>query len=269
MILLSDNPLAPFLARMISRSALDRAEQEAILNLRGHPVQVQANRDIAAPGDSVDHVSLVVDGLVARFGQNSEGQRQITAVYIAGDLADLASVVVPDSGSALQALTVTTLLKFPHSAVQAVARRYPAIAEAFWRECAIESAMLSEWMVNVGRRDARTRTAHLLCEMACRHQASGASGRFSFGFPVTQIQLADMLALTPVHVNRTLRALRDLGLANVRSRSVEILDWNGLVAVGDFDPTYLQVDAAANNNGVAAMPGAAAPGLGARNARIA
>jgi CRP-like cAMP-binding protein len=226
--------------------------------LPGHPVQVQSNRDFVRLGERVDHACLVVDGLVGRFGQNDQGGRQITALHIAGDMADLHSVVTPQAASALQALTTTTLLKISHRSLRDAVRRYPALAEAFWRECVIDAGILSEWVVNVGRRDARARTAHLLCEMAFRYEAAGAKVGFSFAFPPTQAQLADMLALTPVHVNRTLKGLREEGLAEIRDRTAHILDWTGLLHAGEFDPWYLHLRA--NDDGAAEKALATAAG---------
>jgi CRP-like cAMP-binding protein len=241
MSLLDPNPFRSFFDKLASRSTLGDAERQAILSLPGHPVQVQCNRDFVRLGERVDHASLVVDGLIGRFGQNKEGQRQITAVHISGDMADLHSVVAPDAGSALQALSVTTVMKVPHAALREAARRYPAIAEALWRECVVDAAVLAEWIVNVGRRPARARAAHLLCEMACRYEREGQNVGFSFGFPATQTHLADILALTPVHVNRMLKLLRQQELAHVYNRTVHILDWSGIVEAGEFDPSYLRI----------------------------
>ena len=241
MSLSDSNPFDAFLEKMAYRSPLGAEEREAILALPGHPVQVRCNHDFVRLGERVDHACLVVDGLIGRFGQNRRGDRQITAVYIPGDMADLHSVVVPDARSALQALTVTTIMKVPHHALRDVARRYPAIAEAFWRECVIDAAILSEWVVNVGRRDAKASAAHLLCEMACRYEEAGKQVGFTFEFPATQTHLGDMLALTSVHVNRTLKALRDEEVAHVRDGVVRVLDWQRLIKVGEFDPSYLQI----------------------------
>jgi len=231
---------ARFLDKLTSRSALGADERAAILALPGHPVQVQGNRDFVRLGERVDHSCLIVEGLVGRFGQNSDGNRQITALHVPGDMADLHSVVVPDASAALQAVSVATLVKVPHVALRSVARRYPAIAEAFWRECVADAAILSEWVVNVGRRDARARTSHLLCEMATRYAATGPGSQFSFSFPVTQNHLADMLALTPVHVNRTLKGLREDGAVELRGRMAHVLDWTRLTEMGEFDAGYLQ-----------------------------
>ena len=257
MILSTTDPFHRFVEKLASRSALGEEERRALLNLPGHPLQIQCNRDFIRLGERVDHSCLVVDGLVGRFGQNSDGQRQITAVHIPGDMADLQSVVAPDASPALQAVTATTILKVPHTALRRAASRYPAIAEAFWRECVVDAAVLAEWVVNVGRRDARTRAAHLLCEMACRYEAAGDKVGFGFAFPVTQGHLGDMLALTPVHVNRTLRTLREDRILDVHNRRVSVLDWDRLTEVGEFDGAYLQIGKSANDNLIARL--AAAP----------
>jgi CRP-like cAMP-binding protein len=222
-------------------------EQHAILNLPGHAAQMQANRDFVRLGEKSDHACLIVAGLVGRFGQNKNGARQITAIHVPGDMPDLHSVVQPESSSALQALSVATILRVPHQSIRQVAAQYPAVAEALWRDCTVDAAILSQWVVNVGRRDAKCRLAHLLCEMATRLEAIGDSNNVEFPFAVTQQQLADATGMTPVHINRTLKVLRQDGLANVRERSVQIADWKGLVAAGDFDADYLAIDIAAAN----------------------
>ena len=231
-----------FLNRLIRRSRLTEQEQEAILGLPAKPVQVQANRDVVRMGDVVDHAYLVVDGLVAQFDQTSQGARQITALFIPGDMPDLHSVVHPQVGWALQALTTTTLVTVPHMALRSIAARHPAIAEAFWRDGIVDAAILSQWVVNLGRRDAQQRMAHLFCELAVRYEQIGTKRTDAFPFPITQAQLADVLGLTAVHVNRVLQKLRTEGVV-LEHRMMQILDWKRLASLGDFDGIYLQTDA--------------------------
>lgn len=234
-------PLQPFVDKLVSRSQLGHAEQRALLSLPANPVQIQTNRDFVRLGERVHHASFVVAGLVGRFGQNREGNRQITAVHIPADMANLHSVVAPDACAALQALSVTTILRVPHDALRAVARRFPAIAEAFWRECVVDAAVLAEWIVNVGRRDARSRLAHLLCEITCRVEGKGGKVGSTIPFPATQLHMADMAGLTSIHVNRSLQSLRRDGIVDVHSREIHILDWKRLRQVGDFDADYLRI----------------------------
>lgn len=232
--------LQPFLNRLTSRSVLTDEEQQAILNLPGHAEQVQPHRDFVPLGDIADHVSLIVAGIVGRFDQTSDGARQITAIHIPGDICNLHSVVQPLAISALEALSVATILRIPHVAIRAAAARYPAVAEALWRDCTVDAAILAEWVVNVGRRDAKTRVAHLMCEMATRLDAGKGANDFVFDFPVTQAQLAEATAMTAVHVNRTLQSLRADGLLEWHQRLIRVPDWDALVERAEFKPSYLQ-----------------------------
>lgn len=236
--------LQRYLDRLLSRSILTEEEKDAVLDLPCHFESVRPHEDFVGLGVDVDHACLVVEGFVGRFDQNSNGARQITAIHIPGDMADLHSVVQPRTTSALQALSLTMILRVPHEAIRSAAARLPALAEAFWRDCMVDTAILSQWVINVGRRDARARICHLLCEIATRLRAPVDHGVIHFPFAVTQAQLADATGLTPVHVNRILKALRDEGLAAMSKREVKIFDWQRLVKTGDFDRRYLQVDVA-------------------------
>lgn len=235
-----DFDLRPFLDRLASRSRLDQAEQEALLGLPTRVLHVDAHRDVVHLNQTVNHVSIVVDGVIARFGQIAEGERQITALHIAGDAPDLHTVVVPSDAVPLQALSKAAILRVPHGDLRAVAARYPAVAEAFWRHCSVDAAITAKWVLNVGRRDAKARISHLLCEMAVRYNAHAGAGEVTFFFPLTQTQLADAIGMTAVHVNRTLKALAEEGLVTLSERTVRIADWTRLVARGEFDAEYLQ-----------------------------
>ena len=231
--------LQPFLDRLTGRSVLSEREQRQILDLPIRVRQVRPNEDFVRLGERVDHACLVAEGLVGRFDQNALGDRQITALHIKGEMPDLHSVVQPTATSALQALTTSTIIAVPHQALHAATTAYPAIAEALWRDTMVDAMILAQWVVNVGRRDARSRLAHLLCEMACRYRQTPRDGRVVFPLAMTQTQLADATGLTAVHVNRTLKALERIGTV-FRHKTVRIDDWDTLVEIGDFDRGYLQ-----------------------------
>ncbi|MBS0479904.1 MAG: Crp/Fnr family transcriptional regulator [Proteobacteria bacterium] len=226
---------------MTIRSVLTDDERDAVLALPAHAIKIRARQDFVHLSEETNYSCLIASGLVGRFGQTSTGVRQITAFHLPGDMADLNSAVRPIGLGGLNALCETVILRIPHDAIRVAATRFPALAEAFWRDCLLDSAILMQWVVNVGRRDARTRLAHILCEMSIR------SGRdreilLNYQFPATQEQIADAAALTSVHVNRSLKSLRNTGLATVSGGRVEIHDWDGLARAGEFDSTYLVAD---------------------------
>lgn len=234
--------MLPFLRTLEARSSLSAAERQAFLDLPFTPVQVKPNRDFVRQGQRVHHSCFVLDGVVGSFKQDPDGNRQIVSIFIDGDMVDLHSAVVPDALSALQALTTTTILQVPHDALLRAARDYPNLAEAFWRHCVVDAGILMEWVVNVGRRDARQRMAHFFCELAARAAHGEPQDGMVIPYPITQFQLSDILSLTAVHVNRTLQALRQARLLENVERSVHrILDWSRLASAGDFDAGYLHL----------------------------
>ena len=99
-------------------------------------------------------------------------------------------------------------------------------------------------MLNVGRRDAKERVAHMLCEFAARRQAAGLGTPEQFELPMTQEEIADATGLTTVHVNRTLHALAADGVIVRHRRHYQIADWPRMQRVADFDPAYLHAAAA-------------------------
>jgi CRP-like cAMP-binding protein len=231
-----------FAARLASRSILIDEEMGAIQSLRGTIKEFRAHIDIVRHGEHVHHSCLVIDGLVGRFGQNGEGERQLTCMHIPGDMADLASVVSPKSGWGLSALTPSAVLRVPHLDLRQLAAKYPGVAEALWRDCVADGSIFSEWVVNVGRRDAITRLAHLFCEMAIRSERAGQGDRRRFPLPATQADLGDATGLTGIHVNRTLKELRERSVMTMQYGTVIVDDWDQLVSIGDFDDAFMLLD---------------------------
>jgi CRP-like cAMP-binding protein len=233
--------LAPWIRRLSVRTVLSEEELSALAALPFVCRVYDTNRDFVRLGEYVTHACVIISGLAGRFDQTASGARQITALHIPGDAADLHSVPVPKASNALQALTRTEVAHVPHTPIRALVADYPNIALAFWRDCVVDAAILSKWALNLGRASARQRIAHLLCELSLRYGAIGKGGP-RFDFPATQIHIGDATGLTNVHVNRVIRELGEDGLARVRGGRVEILNLAGLAKQGDFDAAYLHLE---------------------------
>jgi CRP-like cAMP-binding protein len=234
--------LSKFLQRLLHRSALTSVEQQAVLGLTGNEEHCRAHYDIVSPGQTVDSACLVVQGLVARYDQMLDGQRQITSFYIAGDMCDLHSVVAPTASWSITAISHAAIMRVPHSQLRELCLTYPAIALAFWRDGTVDASVFAKWVGNLGRKDAKARIAHVLCEMGIRSESAGLGTRTSYEFQATQEQLADATGVTTVHVNRTLQEIRGEGLLTFKNGSVEVAHWDALVSVAEFDGGYLMLD---------------------------
>lgn len=233
--------IQPVVTRLSRHTRFDPAELRALHELPGRAVQVPSRTDFVHLGEETLEATFIVDGLIGRFDQTRKGDRQVVAIYLEGDIPDLHSVVIPQASSALRAFTACSLVRIPHAALQEAAATHVAIAQAFWRESALDVAKVSKWVLSVGRKDALGRMAHLICEVACRSTGSATPVAADFGFPVTQADLGDMLGLSPAHINRTIKSLRLANLVSIDNGRVRIVDWERLSRVADFDSRYLSL----------------------------
>jgi len=238
---LPSSALQALVDRLSQLATLSPQDVDSLMGLTTQVVRVPANADIVLPGSAFDHAILVSSGLVGRFVQLANGERQITAIHLPGEIADFHRVATPRAGSPLQALTNAAIVRISGKELRAVALASPAITEAFWVYSAIDAAVLARWAVNLARREARVRMAHLFCEIGLRMESSGESARDDFLLELTQAQIGDILGLTPVHVNRTMKALKEAGLIEVQGRIIRTPDWTKLCAIAEFDPEYLQI----------------------------
>lgn len=222
------------------------------LAVEGLPVTIRvfaAQTDIVPEDSPSSSCCIVLDGWTCCYQMLNEGRRPILSFHVPGDMPDLQSLHLSDTDFAMAALTAATIAFVPHADVHRLIAGFPVIATALWREALITAAMHRAWMAGLGRRDARGRLAHLFCELSLRLKAVGLSDGHSLPLPLRQPDLADALGLTPVHVNRMLRELRQDDLISLHDRRLQILDWPRLCREAEFDAKYMHLPVHGMNQG--------------------
>ena len=184
---------------------------------------------------------LILSGFTARAQFLSDGRRQITAVHIAGDFVDLHALLLKVMDHSVVALRRCEAAFVPHDSLLEVIEKAPHLGRMFWLSTVIDAAIQRTWITSIGRRSPGQHIAHLLCELYLRLETVGLVRTDSFEFPPTQGDIADMLGLSVVHVNRTIQELRSSGLVRWSNNIVTIVDMERLKAFADFDPTYLNL----------------------------
>ncbi len=167
------------------------------------------------------------------------GGRQIVSFHIPGDMIDLPSALVMVADHSIRTHAQTSILSISHGDVLRIVAEHPDVGRAFWFDTLVDAAIFREWTVNVGRRNTRERTAHLLLEFAYRYKAIGALDKDEFELPVTQLDLSDALGMTAVHLNRTLQWLRKEGYIRMHSGTMSIENWPEMIRLAGFTPDYL------------------------------
>lgn len=232
--------MTELLTRSLERfGVLSACEKRVVAATRFATRHVGSGQDLVREGDQPSQCQMLLEGFACSYKLLETGQRQIMAFYIPGDVCDLTHVLLGKMDHGIGTLTATKVAAIPHATILDWTKRHPGLGHSLWRATLADAAVSREWIVNVGRRTAYQRTAHLLCELVLRMRWAGLADGFACDLPITQVELADALGLTPVHVNRTLQWLRGDGLIEIGNGILKVRSWRELKQAGGFDPAYL------------------------------
>lgn len=218
---------------------MSAADEAALLALPFAVRKVRKGSFIAREGDSPQQSCVLLSGFAIRHKLAGDGGRQIFSIHMKGDVVDLHNSLLKWSDHNVQALTGVEAAFIPTPAIKQLIADHPHVAYLLWYETLVDGSIFREWTLNVGRRDARTRMAHVLCEFALRLKMAGLGEEENYELPMTQDELADVLALSPVHVSRVIKSLTEDGCITKTKRAIRIENWDYLRQIGDFDPRYL------------------------------
>lgn len=233
------NPLARKLEHF---SHLGGAEIEALDVLLPGPKVLRAGHILIHERSPSEHVYLILNGMACRYKLLPGGERQILGYLLPGDLCDIHFVAVNEPDHSVALLSDAQVIKIPAHRLGALLENHPRIERALSHAALLDLAILREWLLNVGQRNAKQRLSHFFCEMELRLRRIGMVAEDgSFEMPINQRALADTTGLTPVHVNRTLQGLRNDGLIRLSHRRLAIVSRDQLAAVAGFDDNYLQI----------------------------
>jgi len=241
---MSATPVELMLAKLTRLGGLDEEDRAAIRSLRFRVEDVPVGRLLVRTGDVPSECCVLVEGYACRHKSTGGGARQIVSFHLPGDILDVQHLQLARADHDVETISACKIAWVAASELRNLLRDHPKINDALWRDALIDASIFREWVLNVGRRDAASRIAHMLCEFATRREAAGLGSAERFELPMTQEQIADATGLTVVHVNRTLQALAGRGVIERSGRDIRIKDWGRMREVADFDPAYLHQAAA-------------------------
>lgn len=231
--------LGIFVRKLLSHSRLSTDDQAAIAALPFSLRQLEPNAYILNEGERALICPVILSGFAYRQKTSADGGRQIVALKIPGDPLDFQSLYLERADHDLQALTRVELAIFSLKDLENLVAPRPSLARAVLVDILIEASIGREWLLNIGRRNALSRLAHLLCELHCRVGQIADEKLEAFDVPLTQEQLADLLGLTPVHINRTIKALEESGAVKRVNRRLKVGDIRALRQIAEFSDLYL------------------------------
>ena len=216
-------------------------ETAALVRICSDPESRPRKQDLIREGDRPDDVRFLLSGWACRYKMLDDGKRQIVGYLLPGDVCDLHVTLLSQMDHSIGLLSNAVVATVPAETLHALMESFRPVERALWCSTLADEAILREWLVTIGRRDAFRGVGHRLCELHHRLRAVGLVDRDGrFEMPLSQEDLADSLGLSSVHVNRVLARLRELGLVQVDRRRATLPNPDRLAATVGFDPSYLR-----------------------------
>lgn len=233
----------PLLLNLEQHDVLTDEERDILRRIVVREKRFSAGEDLVVEGSRPGQSSLLVDGFAARYKLTAEGTRQITALHVAGDFVDLHAFLLKTMDHGVVALSACRVGLSDHADLKIVTERHPHLTRMLWLDTLVHGSIHRAWIVAMGRRSKASHLAHILCELYVRLGVVRRTNSWSFHLPLSQSEMADVLGLSLVHMNRVIQALRREGLISWNNQTITILDWERLKEVAEFDPTYLSLSA--------------------------
>lgn len=230
------------LHRFEDSGPLTTDQAEAIRNLGDRPVRIKKGRTIRREGVAPKSLFFLLDGWAAALTYVKSGGRQVFKIHLPGDVLGAPSLSMASSVEELSALTDVLISEVPISKLGWLFVDQPAVAVRLFISAQAERVALMDRLSSIGRTPAESSVASFLLDLLERLEPLGLVKRDRFDMHVTQEQIADVLGLTSVHVNRMVRLLREKGLIDREGQQLLIRNRAGLAAIAARPERALSAD---------------------------
>ena len=237
----TENPYVsfPLIDKLSAYLPLSQDEVSFLRDLHGSRRQIYRHRDIIAQGRPYQSVFILCSGFAWRYKILPDGKRQLLSFALPGDLIGFPASFFENAVNATGSLTDVVVATVPFAALYDVFAKFPRVAIALYWMAAREAAIYGERIIDIGRRSAYERLAHLILELLTRLRAAGLAEERSYILPLTQELIADVLGLSGPHISRMLRLMREEELVSIEGHRLTVTDPESLTVLAGFDGDYL------------------------------
>jgi len=191
-----------------------------------------ANQTIYARGETSDDIYILCYGWAFAVAPLNDGRRQILNVLMAGDMFSAHMAFEGKLDFSIQALTAVRYARINRDDLKVKLFADPQILDALTRICAAERRAANNMIIDLGRRSADERIAHLILNITERIGLRSVIREQTYTFPLRQQDIADMSGLTPVHVSRVLGKFRQANLIEMSGGKLRINNIEELRRIG-------------------------------------
>lgn len=228
--------------RLALFKGVDEKDIDWTQEFRSNQFKIKSKKLLYKEGQLPEYMFTLYHGWVLQHKTLTNGKRQVLRIALPGDLLGFqADFNGPMNHTAL-ALSDTILCAFPRKDMLNMFNKNIELAKRMADMNARDASICQNHLVGVGQKTAEERIAYLCLELYYRIKLIREDTiKYDIEFPLTQEDLGDAVGLTQIHVNRTLKTLREKGLMEIKNKRLYILNDKALKELGSFDEKILKI----------------------------
>ena len=203
---------------------------------------VKARREIFRESKPCEYMFTLYHGWVAIYKTLDNGKRQILRIALPGDMLGFQSQLTAPMSHSAMTLTDSVLCAFPRDEMPDLLRKNQNVAKSLTELNARDMNICHSRLLTIGQQSAIERIAFFCAELFYRNKRIyNSQDNHEIYFPLSQEDIGDATGLTKIHVNRTLKTMREQGLMKISSRTLSVPDIDKLSQLGGFDKGVINV----------------------------
>jgi CRP/FNR family cyclic AMP-dependent transcriptional regulator len=220
------------------RTFLGSLPEPTAQELVGLSVQRQfaPGRVVLREGDRDSHLELLISGFV-KVTTSVDGFETLLGIRAPGDLVgEVGALTGAPRNATVTACGRVTAGVLTRTTFDAFLRRHPGAAARVTASVADQLSWANRRRTDFAVYPAHVRLARLLVEIAELSGRPADGGGVEIGVPLSQPELATMIAIAQATVQKALQELRRRGLLGTGYRRLTILDMPGMRALAELSP---------------------------------
>lgn len=195
---------------------------------------LQKNESLFASGDPLNSLYAVRSGSFKSYNLDSNGNLQVTAFHLPGDIIGFDAISTKTHTSYAQALETSMVCEIPFTAIEHLSGEMPALRSQIFNLMSGEISGDKQLHMILASKNAEEKLAGFIFSLAVRFGERGFSSK-EFRLSMTRNEIGNYLGLTVETISRLLNKFQRDAMLEVNGKFITIVDQKKLdVLVGNF-----------------------------------
>jgi len=201
--------------------SLNETELDRLDTIIERKKPIHKGQEIFKAGEEMKCLYAIRSGTLKSYTITEQGDEQITAFHLAGDLVGFDGINTGSHPSFAQALETAMICEIPYNTLDELSTTMPKLRQQILRLMSAE--IIQNMILLLSKKNAEERLASFIYNLSIRYAARGFSQK-EFRLSMTRGDIGNYLGLTVETISRLLGRFQKSGMIAVKGKYITVLD---------------------------------------------